>query len=126
MTEFAELFDKHKEELETVFGNKGSFCVWMGNNEKNLPFGYKIEDIIALRSKSVKKTCPECGGVLVKKEDHFTCGKCKRIFRPCEIYSRVVGYIRPVEQWHDGKQTEFKDRHTFEAGPSQTQLGENK
>lgn len=32
---------------------------------------------------------------------------------PCEIYSRVVGYIRPVNQWNDGKQAEFKDRVTF-------------
>ena len=32
----------------------------------------------------------------------------------CEVYSRVVGYIRPVEQWNDGKQQEFKDRVLFE------------
>ena len=31
----------------------------------------------------------------------------------CEIYSRIVGYIRPVEQWNDGKQQEFKDRQLF-------------
>jgi len=31
----------------------------------------------------------------------------------CEVYSRVVGYIRPVEQWNDGKQAEFKDRKMF-------------
>jgi len=31
----------------------------------------------------------------------------------CEIYSRVVGYIRPVEQWHNGKQEEFRDRAKF-------------
>jgi ribonucleoside-triphosphate reductase (formate) len=31
----------------------------------------------------------------------------------CEIYSRVVGYIRPVEQWHEGKQSEFQDRKKF-------------
>jgi len=29
---------------------------------------------------------------------------------PCEIYSRVVGYIRPVNQWNKGKQAEFTDR----------------
>ena len=28
----------------------------------------------------------------------------------CEIYSRVVGYYRPVSQWNDGKQSEFADR----------------
>ncbi len=32
----------------------------------------------------------------------------------CEVYSRVVGYIRPIEQWNDGKQAEFKDRVLFE------------
>jgi len=32
----------------------------------------------------------------------------------CEVYSRVVGYIRPVNQWNDSKQAEFCDRVTFE------------
>ncbi|MFO7677474.1 MAG: anaerobic ribonucleoside-triphosphate reductase [Thermoplasmatota archaeon] len=31
----------------------------------------------------------------------------------CEIYSRVVGYMRPVNQWNKGKQQEFSDRKTF-------------
>lgn len=31
----------------------------------------------------------------------------------CEIYSRVVGYIRPVEAWNVGKQEEFRDRKTY-------------
>ncbi len=38
----------------------------------------------------------------------------------CEVYSRVVGYIRPVEQWHEGKQAEFLDRKKFAAGEKQT------
>lgn len=33
---------------------------------------------------------------------------------PCEVYSRVVGYIRPVGQWNPGKQAEYSDRKTFE------------
>ncbi len=32
---------------------------------------------------------------------------------PCEIYSRVVGYHRPIQNWNKGKQEEFKDRVTF-------------
>lgn len=32
----------------------------------------------------------------------------------CEIYSRVVGYLRPVNQWNDGKRAEFSDRQTFD------------
>ncbi|NIV33119.1 MAG: hypothetical protein GWN58_27820 [Anaerolineae bacterium] len=33
---------------------------------------------------------------------------------PCEVYSRVVGYVRPVEHWPAGKQQEFVDRQTYE------------
>ena len=31
----------------------------------------------------------------------------------CEVYSRSVGYLRPVSQWNAGKQAEFKDRKTY-------------
>jgi len=31
----------------------------------------------------------------------------------CEVYSRVVGYMRPVKQWNRGKQQEFADRKVF-------------
>jgi len=31
----------------------------------------------------------------------------------CEVYSRVVGYLRPVKQWNKGKQREFEDRKEF-------------
>ncbi|MEK7072807.1 MAG: anaerobic ribonucleoside-triphosphate reductase [Patescibacteria group bacterium] len=33
--------------------------------------------------------------------------------QPCEVYSRVVGYIRPVASWNPGKQSEYKDRMTY-------------
>jgi len=29
---------------------------------------------------------------------------------PCEVYSRVVGYLRPVQYWNEAKRQEFKDR----------------
>lgn len=32
---------------------------------------------------------------------------------PCEVYSRVVGYLRPVKQWNDGKSAEYDNRKTF-------------
>jgi len=31
-----------------------------------------------------------------------------------EVYSRVVGYYRPVQHWNDGKREEFKDRKLFQ------------
>ncbi|MGB9680749.1 MAG: ribonucleoside triphosphate reductase, partial [Minisyncoccia bacterium] len=44
--------------------------------------------------------------------EHFVCPKCT-IEQPCEVYSRIVGYLRPVQQWHRGKQEEFRLRKVF-------------
>ena len=33
----------------------------------------------------------------------------------CERYSRIVGYLRPVEQWNEGKKAEWDDRLVFKA-----------
>lgn len=38
----------------------------------------------------------------------------KRLKRQkCEIYSRIVGYIRPVQQWNKGKKSEYLDRREY-------------
>jgi len=37
---------------------------------------------------------------------------------PCEVYSRVVGYLRPVQDWHEGKKQEFEDRVVFQVPDS--------
>jgi len=53
--------------------------------------------------------CPTHGYIA---GEHFECPQCT-IKQPCEVYSRVVGYIRPVQQWHKGKQEEYKERKVF-------------
>ncbi len=53
--------------------------------------------------------CPHHGYLV---GEHFECPKCI-IKQPCEVYSRVVGYIRPVQQWHIGKKQEFKEREEY-------------
>jgi anaerobic ribonucleoside-triphosphate reductase len=53
--------------------------------------------------------CPNHGYI---PGEHFICPKCL-IEQPCEVYSRIVGYLRPVQQWNKGKQQEFKDRKEF-------------
>ncbi len=42
--------------------------------------------------------------------EHSVCQKCGA---ECEVYSRVVGYLRPLQQWNRGKQEEFKMRKMF-------------
>jgi ribonucleoside-triphosphate reductase (formate) len=51
--------------------------------------------------------CPDCGYLDGEK---FECPKCGK---ESEVYSRVVGYLRPVKQWNPGKQEEYKLRTTF-------------
>lgn len=36
--------------------------------------------------------------------------------QPCEVYSRVVGWLTPVKNWNKGKRAEYQDRKTFETG----------
>jgi len=62
----------------------------------------------------------------------FKCNSCYekdkslRNFQACEVYSRVVGYIRPVQQWHKGKQEEFKERVVFDTTESIAKEEQNK
>jgi ribonucleoside-triphosphate reductase len=42
------------------------------------------------------------------KKENGACGKAT------EVYSRIVGYFRPVANWNKGKQQEFVDRKTYE------------
>ena len=38
---------------------------------------------------------------------------CPQCHQPTEVFSRIVGYLRPVSQWNEGKKAEFKLRKTF-------------
>lgn len=38
----------------------------------------------------------------------------KKCGQPCEVYSRIVGYFRPVKQWNIGKKEKFKDRVEYD------------
>ncbi|MDD5269952.1 MAG: ribonucleoside triphosphate reductase [Candidatus Omnitrophica bacterium] len=51
--------------------------------------------------------CQSCGYLPGKAE------KCPKCGKACEVYSRIVGYLRPVEQWNNGKKEEFALRKTY-------------
>jgi anaerobic ribonucleoside-triphosphate reductase len=40
-------------------------------------------------------------------------GRCPQCGKETEVYSRIVGYLRPIRTWNDGKQQEFKDRTPY-------------
>jgi ribonucleoside-triphosphate reductase len=51
--------------------------------------------------------CPSCGYLAGEQPT------CERCGSECEVYSRVVGYLRPVKQWNKGKKEEFRERKTY-------------
>jgi len=100
-------------------------CLYTGGVVLHVFLGERISDIQTVKS-LIKKIfenfrlpyitltptfsiCPVHGYL---EGEHFECPKCT-IKQPCEVYSRIVGYIRLVSQWNIGKQQEFKQRRMF-------------
>lgn len=104
---------------------------YTGGTVLHLFLGEKISDIQSVKNliKKIFETyhlpyvtltptfsiCPSHGYI---SGEHFLCPQCT-IKQPCEVYSRVVGYLRPVTQWHDGKQQEFKERKEYKVKKKQ-------
>lgn len=101
-----EMFEAHPNDTELSFEGRCHDCHKEVNVRVALdPQGFAVN-----------------GGALFEPEPakFFTkCDACSRAnplltgFRNCEVYSRVVGYLRPVSQWNEGKQAEFADRKTY-------------
>nr|WP_041644368.1 ribonucleoside triphosphate reductase [Mahella australiensis] len=71
---------------------------------KKIAYNYRIPYYTITPTFSI---CPDHGYV---SGEHFTCPHCGG---ECEVYSRVVGYYRPVQCWNKGKRQEFSDRKEF-------------
>ncbi|ADQ03989.1 anaerobic ribonucleoside-triphosphate reductase [Caldicellulosiruptor owensensis OL] len=71
---------------------------------KKIAYNYRIPYYTITPTFSV---CPDHGYVA---GEHFSCPICGK---ECEVYSRVVGYYRPVQCWNKGKQEEFKFRKEY-------------
>lgn len=100
-------------------------CRYTGGTVLHLFLGERISDIQTAKGlvrKAFEKfhlpyitlsptfsICPTHGYV---SGEHFYCPQCT-IKQPCEVYSRIVGYLRPVQQWNNGKKEEFKWRREY-------------
>jgi ribonucleoside-triphosphate reductase (formate) len=100
-------------------------CKYTGGTVHHIFLGEKISEIQSVKS-LIKKVfenfhlpyitltptfsiCPVHGYL---SGEHFYCPKCV-VKQPCEVYTRIVGYLRPVSQFNEGKQQEFKERKEF-------------
>ena len=109
-----------QDNLQTKYTGGTVFHVFVG--ESQLPaesvkrFAKMVCENFKLPYFSLTPTfsvCPEHGYIY---GEHNECPKCSAEGRvnKCEVYSRIVGYLRPVDQWNDGKQSEFYDRKLFD------------
>ena len=71
-----------------------------------------MEDGIHIKGGSVYE--PDVRNFFLKCEKCYQKDPALKNYQQCEVYSRVVGYLRPVAQWNDAKQEEFRDRKLFD------------
>ncbi|MDR1457439.1 MAG: ribonucleoside triphosphate reductase [Puniceicoccales bacterium] len=109
-----ELLD-HQDELQTKFTGGTVVHAFLGERisdaEVVKSLVRKIAENYKLPYYSLTPTfsiCPEHGYLVGEQK---TCPHCNK---KTEIYSRIVGYLRPVQQWNDGKQAEFKMRSSLQ------------
>ncbi len=105
---------KLQDELQTKYTGGTVFHVWLGerltdgNVCKRLV--KRIFDNFKLPYLTFTPTFSICSDHGYLKGEQFNCPDCNK---PTEVYSRIVGYLRPVQQWNKGKREEFRQRHVF-------------
>ena len=73
--------------------------------KENIIFHYKCQLYFTLSP--TYSICPEHGYIT---GEHYNCPICQA---ETEVYSRITGYYRPLKNWNNGKQEEFKDRAEY-------------
>jgi ribonucleoside-triphosphate reductase len=101
----------NQDDLQTKFTGGTVVHVFLGERIKETEavkrLVYKIANSYKLPYFSLTPTFSVCQSHGYLSGEHFLCPTCGSA---TEVYSRVVGYLRPVHQWNDGKQAEFKLR----------------
>jgi ribonucleoside-triphosphate reductase len=112
-----DLFDalEHQESLQTLYTGGTVFHIFMGERLHSWKSAAELIKKISTNSHlpyfTLTPTFSVCSYHGYQSGEHKQCPVCGL---QCEVYSRVVGYLRPVDQWNDGKQAEFSIRKTFD------------
>jgi len=106
---------KHQEPLQKLYTGGTVFHAFLGESiDKDACklLVKKIASNFSLPYFTITPTFSICEEHGYLKDEQKICPTCKK---PTEVYSRVVGYLRPVSDWNLGKQEEFKERKVFKA-----------
>lgn len=108
-----------QDELQTLYTSGTVFHAFLGEKlpdwkaaatlVRKIAENYKLPYYTLSPTYSI---CPDHGYLQGEQESCPTC------HRSTEIYSRITGYYRPVQNWNDGKSQEFKDRKVYNIATS--------
>lgn len=105
---------EHQNELQPLYTGGTVFHVYLGEAVSDLDslknFIIKAMSNTRLPYISITPTFSVCKNHGYLKGEQFKCPKCGE---ETEVYTRVVGYYRPVSMWNKGKQAEYRDRVVF-------------
>jgi len=113
----ADIFDALdiQDELQTLYTSGTVFHAFLGEKlpdwkaaaslVRKIAENYKLPYYTMSPTYSI---CKEHGYI---SGEHFTCPKCGG---PAEVYSRITGYYRPVQNWNEGKSQEYKNRTLYD------------
>ena len=107
-----------QDDLQTRYTGGTVFHIFLGEQVNDLEatktLVKRVTDNFRLPYFTISPTFSICDSHGYIPGYHETCPTCQQ---PTEIYSRIVGYLRPVNQWNNGKQAEFNLRETFDLEP---------
>ena len=102
---------EHQEDLQVLYTGGTVFHIFLGEKMssgeackrliKRIVYNSRLPYLTITPTYSI---CPDHGYLAGEHSKCPVCGK------SCDIYSRVVGYFRPVKNWNEGKQEEFRQR----------------
>lgn len=108
-----------QDELQTLYTSGTVFHGFLGEKlpdwKAAASLVRKIAENYRLPYYTISPTYSVCSEHGYISGEHFTCPKCGK---KAEVYSRITGYYRPVQNWNDGKAQEYKNRTLYDIAHS--------
>ena len=108
-----------QDELQTLYTSGTVFHAFLGEKLPDWKAAANLVRKIAENYKlpyyTMSPTYSVCKNHGYLTGEQYTCPHCGEA---TEVYSRITGYYRPVQNWNDGKSQEFKDRKVYDIGNS--------
>lgn len=103
-----------QDELQTLYTSGTVFHAYLGEKLPSWESAAKLVRTIAENYKlpyyTISPTYSICKNHGYLAGEHFMCPYCHE---KAEVYSRITGYYRPVQNWNEGKQQEYKNRTVY-------------